>query len=246
VANTVWRTDLQLTNPDNAVAHTWEVKYLPKAQDGLPVVVRAVTLAPDKSVFVDDAVQWVYSGLLPADAETSGVIRIAPTDGMGIYPMVAARSYNQTANGTYGQGIPALWAARGVSATSDNKRLLLTGMSSEDIARTNVGFINLSETDGVDIAVYFYDESGTLLNPLNPDGTPAPYTYGNGPGTWDQDKLENRFNRAFKSFAKTLPTNLRSISAEVVVRGGGPALVYASVIDSQTGDPNFITAQPAP
>ena len=246
VGNTVWRTDLQLTNPDTNAAHSWEVKYLPKAQDGLPMVVRAVTLAPNKSLFVNDAVEWVFSGLLPADAETSGVIRIAPTDGMGIYPMVAARSFNLTPTGTFGQGIPALWAARGVSATSDNKRLLLTGMSSEDIARTNLGFINLSETDGVDIAVYFYDESGTLLNPLNTDGTPAPYIYGNGPGTWDQDKLENRFNRAFKSFAKTLPTNLRSISAEVVVRGGGPALVYASVIDSQTGDPNFIAAQPAP
>ena len=246
VGNTVWRTDLQITNPDSAGPHSWEVKYIPKTSDGLPAVSRSVTLAPNKSLFVNDAVEWAYSGLLPADAETSGVIRIAPTDGTGVYPVVAARSFNLTPTGTFGQGIPALWAARGVSATSDNKRLLLTGLSSEDIARTNLGILNLSETDGVDMAVYFYDESGNLLNPLNQDGTPAPYTYGNGPGTWDQDKLENRFNRAFKSFGKTLPANLRSISAEIVVRGGGPAFVYASVIDSLTGDPNFIAAQPAP
>ncbi len=246
VNNTVWRTDLQLTNPDANGAHTWEVKYLPKASDQLPAVVRSVTLAPYKTLLATDAVSWVFSGLLPDSATTSGVIRIAPKDGSNVYPVVSARSYNLTANGTFGQGIPPLWAARGVSATGDNKRLLLTGMSSEDISRTNLGFVNLSETDGVDMSVYFYDEAGNLLNPVGTDGKPVPYTYANGPGSWDQDKLENRFNRAFKSYGVTLPANLRAISAEIVVNGGGPAMVYASVIDGKTGDPNFIIAQPAP
>jgi hypothetical protein len=32
----------------------------------------------------------------------------------------------------------------------------------------------------------------------------------------------------------------------ITVVGGGPGLVYATVIDNQTGDPNFIPAQAAP
>ncbi len=242
-ANTVWRTDLQITNPDSNGPHTWEVRYTPKTNDGLPVVVRSVTLASDTSLSVDDLVEWAYSGLLPADAQTSGIVRIVPTDGSAVYPIVSARSYNLTPTGTFGQGVPPLWADKGITPNSQSRRLVLTGMSSEDIARTNLGFVNLSETQGVNFVVYFYDESGTLLNPKNPDETPKPYTFAIGPGTWDQDKLENRFRNAFKT---ALPSNLRAISAEISVNDGGPGFVYASLIDAMTGDPNFIPAQPAP
>ena len=31
---TVWRSDLQITNPDSAAPHTWEVRYLPKSGAG--------------------------------------------------------------------------------------------------------------------------------------------------------------------------------------------------------------------
>jgi PKD repeat protein len=243
-ANTVWRSDIQFTNPDTSSAHTWEVRYTPKGTS-LPVVARSLTLDPGKSIFVDDLVSAEYeesSTPLAEDAQTSGIVRIAPTDGFAVYPAVAARSYNLTPNGTFGQGIPPLWAAKGLSA-GDGRRLVLTGMSSEDIARTNFGFVNLSEDRGVNFVVYFYDEAGHVLNPPGTDGQPKPYTFAIGPGTWDQDKLENRFKNAFKV---TLPANLRAITAEIKVTDGGPGFAYASVIDSKTGDPNFIAAQLRP
>jgi len=241
-AGTVWRTDLQLTNPDADSAHTWEIKYTPTGKDPI-VVARPITLAPDKSVFMDDLVSWVYGGMLPADAETKGIVRIAPTDGSSVYPIVAARSFNLTPVGTFGQGIPPLSAARGISTTSENRRLVLTAMSSEDIARTNLGFVNVSEAQGVNFVVYFYDANGNVLNPPGTDGQPKPYTFAIGPGSWDQDKLENRFRNAFKV---ALPANLSAISAEITVNDGGPGFAYASVIDNKTGDPNFIPAQPVP
>jgi hypothetical protein len=243
-ANTVWRTDLQLTNPDPGSAHTWEIRYTPKGT-AFATIARSITLEPDKSTFIDDLVSWAYaeSGTpLPEDAQTSGIVRIAPTDGSSVYPVVAARSYNQTPSGTFGQGIPPLWAVKGLSVP-DNGRLVLTGMSSEDIARTNLGFVNLSETQGVNFVVYFYDEGGHVLNPPGTDNQPKPYTFAIGPGTWDQDKLENRFRNAFKV---ALPANLRAITAEIRVSDGGPGFAYASVIDFKTGDPNFIPAQQVP
>jgi hypothetical protein len=243
-ANTVWRSDIQLTNPDTSNVHTWEVRYTPKGTN-LPVIARSLTLDPGKSIFVDDLISAVYADSatpLPEDAQTSGIVRIAPTDGSAVYPVVATRSYNQTPTGTFGQGIPPLWAAKGLSA-GDSRRLVLTGMSSEDIARTNLGFVNLSETQGVNLVVYFYDQAGHVLNPLGTDNQPKPYTYAIGPGTWDQDKLENRFKNAFKV---PLPPGLRAVTAEIRVSDGGPGFAYASVIDTKTGDPNFIPAQLTP
>jgi PKD repeat protein len=243
-ASTVWRTDLQVTNPDTNGPHTWEIRYTPKGT-GLSVIARSITLDPDKSAFIDDLVSWVYAESatpLPADAQTSGIVRIAPADDTNVYPVVAARSYNLTTIGTFGQGIPALWAARGVAAP-DPTRLVLTGMSSEDIARTNLGFVSLSETQGVNFVVNFYDDRGNILNPLGTDGQPKPYTFWIGPGTWDQDKLENRFRNAFKV---SLPMSLPAITAEIRVTDGGPGFAYATVIDNKTGDPNSIPAQLTP
>jgi hypothetical protein len=237
---TVWRADLQITNPDGAAPHTWEIKYLPRSGTG---AFRSVTLAPQATMRMDDLLSWVFNGLLSADASTSGVVRIAPADGSLVYPIVQARSFNQTANGTFGQNITPITADMGVAA-GQGKRLLLIGMSSQDIARTNLGFVDLSDTSSVVFSVMFYDEGGNVLNPLDGQSNPIPYTISLGVGGWDQDLLENRFKNTVGWPA--LGVNLKAISAVIQVTGGGPGTAYATVIDSQTGDPNFILAQPAP
>jgi PKD repeat protein len=244
-AGTVWRTDLMLTNPDMSGTHTWELTYTPKENGALSVVSRSVTLGPGASLSVNDLVSWIYGGTLAEGDQTSGIVRVGMGggDGTGVYPIIAARSYNQTPSGTFGQNIVPMWAARGVSINSANKNLLIAGMSSEDIARTNLGFVNLSDTDGVNFSVLFYDESGNLLNPRDQSGAPTPLTVYLPPGSWDQDKLENRFQRAFKV---NLPANERAVSAVITVTGGGPGTAYATVIDNQTGDPNFVPAEAAP
>ncbi len=241
---TVWRADMQITNPDSA-AHTWEVKYLPRSGDSQSGAFRQIALAPHATYRTDDLVAWVFNGLLPADASTSGMVRIAPaaSDGGSVYPVVQARSFNQTANGTFGQNITPVTADMGVAA-GQGQHLLLTGMSSQDIARTNLGFVDLSETSSVVFSVLFYDEGGNVLNPKDGQGNPIPYTTSLNVGGWDQDLLENRFNHT--TGFPALGANLKAISAVIEVTGGGPGTAYATVIDSQTGDPNFIQAQPAP
>lgn len=239
---TVWLSDLQLTNPDT-VAHTWSITYTPKPADTVNPVTVSQTIAPQQSFYISDALSWVYSNLLTAAVQTSGVLKIKPSDGTSIYPVVQARSFNQTAAGTFGQNITPLTASSGISATSLYTHLLLTGMSTTDTGfRTNVGFVNLSDTSSVAFSVIFYDESGNPLNPIS-GGQPVPYTTSLSVGGWDQDQLENRFMNVFGT---TLPANQSGISAVIIVTGGGPGSVYATVIDNVTGDPVFIPAQPAP
>ena len=240
---TVWRSDMQLTNPDS-VAHTWKVTYTPRPSDGFSVQTRSTTIAPQASLLTNDAVTWAFSGNLADSAKTSGVLKIKPSDGTGVYPIVQARSFNETANGTFGQNISPLTGDQGISVASASTRLLLTGMSTTDTGfRTNFGFVNLSETSSVVFEVYFYDENGNVLNPKGADNKSIPYTLSLGVDGWDQDQLENRFTNAGWP---ALPANLRAISAEIFVTGGGPGTVYATVIDNLTGDPIFIPAQPAP
>ncbi len=170
-----------------------------------------------------------------------------PAASCGSRPPTATRSTRSSRRarstrpptGTFGQNITPITPEMGVAA-GQNRRLLLTGMSSEDIARTNLGFVNLSDTSGVNFAVTFYDESGNVLNPQGRPRQPIPYTFSLGVGGWDQDKLENRFKNAGWP---ALGANLRAISAVIEVTDGGPGTAYATVIDSQTGDPNFILAQ---
>jgi len=236
-AGTDWHSDVQLTNPDT-VAHTWRVEFLPK--QALPAAARSVTVGPTQTLQLQrqgetpDVVAWIYDPLQPPDA--SGVLRVTSEDGSGVMPLVGARTYNLTASGTYGQGIPALSASDGATPTGDYRELLITGMSSEDWARSNLGFVNLG-TGNVNFSVYFYDEFGNLLNP---DGQAYPLFL--GPGGWDQDKLENR---ALNQWGVTVPS-MRLISAVVRVTSGGPGFAYVSVVDSLTGDPVFINGQLAP
>lgn len=131
----------------------------------------------------------------------------------------------------------------GITTSSKMQRLLLTGMSSQDVQRTNFGFVNLSENNGVVFSVIFYDKSGNVLNPIDAGtGKPKPYTFALNVWGWDQDLLENRF----KHLGASLPIGLDVISAEITVTAGGPGFVYATVIDNLTGDPIFVPAQLAP
>ena len=238
---TVWRSDMQLTNPDSAV-HTWAVTYTPGGSGTLPIATQKTTIAAQSSVRYDDLLSWLYGGTLTDASKTSGVVEIAPDDGGSVYPIVQARSFNQTANGTFGQNIPPITPDMGVAA-GQGERLLLTGLSSQDVARTNLGFVSLSDTSGVNFSVLFYDESGNVLNPKDNQGNPIPYTFALGHNGWDQDKLENRFHNAGWA---ALPAGLNAISAVIQVTDGGPGTAYATVIDNLTGDPNFILARAAP
>jgi len=235
----VWRSNLQLTNPDSS-QHSFQISFTPSL-NGLPTVSQQLALGPYNTWRQDDVVSWAYGALQTPD--TSGVIRIASTDGTNVYPVVASSSYNLTAAGTFGQNNIPLIASMGVSTATTMQHLLLTAMSSADIARTNLGLINLSENNGVNFSIMFYDANGNVLNPVDPgSGQPKPLTYAFNVGGWLQSQLEN----FFAVMGTTLPQGNKVVSAVVTVTAGGPGFVYATVIDNTTNDPMFIPAQLAP
>jgi PKD repeat protein len=228
--NTVWRSSLQLTNPSEQ-ARRWKLTFTPKGN--IPGVFREVSIAERASWAQSDLIAWLYDPLTPP--ETAGVLKITSADGSGVLPVAVARTFNVTAQGTFGHAVPGLTAAMGASAAGGSTRLVLPGLSSEDVGRSNLGFVNLSETETVNFQVFFYGEGGNLLNP---DG--RPYVLALSPGGWDQDRIENRF-RGY--FGAELPAGQRAITAEVVVKTGSGGFAYASVVDNVTGDPIWISGQ---
>jgi hypothetical protein len=229
-AGTNWRSSLYITNPANS-AKTFQITLVKK--DGT-IKGRLLSLQGNESRAIEDVVAWIY-GDDPVPDSASGVLKIA-ADG-GTLPVVTARTFNLTqGGGTYGQNLRAFHAGNSAGGLTPYRKLYLAGISTEDIARSNLGFVHVGGGT-VNFKVWFYDEAGNLLNP---DG--QPYTLAlSAANPWDQDKLENRF----RNKGWTPPVNKRAIGAVIQVEGGmGQA--YVSVVDQHTGDPVFIPATPAP
>ncbi|KDA54644.1 hypothetical protein EG19_10820 [Thermoanaerobaculum aquaticum] len=229
-AGSMWRSSVTLTNPATE-AKSFTLKFVPR---GLPKFEKDVTLPGAQTLPIGDVVAWVVEPLPAPDV--SGTLLVYPKD--GVFPVVSARTFNLAADGgTYGQTLKSFHAGNAAGGDTGYRRLYLTGMASEDIARSNLGFVHVGGPT-VNFKVWFYDEQGRLLNP----DANTPYTVAlSETNPWDQDKLENRF----RNKGWTLPANLRVVSAVIEVEGGiGQA--YASVIDNLTNDPIFIPAVPAP
>ncbi len=229
-AGSVWRSSLTVTNPGSSAAN-FTLKFVPK---GLPKFEKDVTLPATQTLSIEDVVAWIVEPL--AAPEASGTLVVYPKN--GVFPVVSARTFNLVPNGgTFGQTLKVFHAGNAAGKDTSYRRLYLTGMASEDIARSNLGFVHVGGPT-VNFKVWFYDEQGRLLNP----DANTPYTVAlSETNPWDQDKLEYRF----RNKGWTLPANLRVISAVIEVEGGmGQA--YASVIDNLTNDPIFIPAVPAP
>ncbi|MDW7967892.1 MAG: hypothetical protein RMI39_07195, partial [Thermoanaerobaculum sp.] len=225
-----WRSSLVLTNPDSQ-GRSFTVKFIPR---NAPALEKPVALNSWQTVAIQDVVSWIAEPYQVPD--NAGVLLIFPSG--GVFPAVSARTYNLAADGgTYGQTLKAFHVGNSAGGSTGYRRLYLTGMASEDTARTNLGFVHV-EGDTVNFKVWFYDEGGNLLNPNN-----RPYTLAvSRTNPWDQDKLENRFRNFF---GVSLPASRRVISAIMEVEGGvGQA--YASVVDNKTNDPIFIPAVAAP
>lgn len=135
--------------------------------------------------------------------------------------LAAARTYNDTPVGTYGQLIPAFSEA-GAAPTGQELRLIQLGHADDRARgfRTNLGFGNIGSPSYVDIELW--SSTGTLLQ--RQSILPGDWMQLNDvlrlPGTGDVPD-------AFAMLRTTSP--------------GGRLHAYASVVDNRTGDPMLIT-----
>lgn len=208
-----WRSDLRIYNDSTAPANA-TLTYYPQGNPGAPMTA-AITLAPGEVRAIDNSLQSLYN-------LTNSGGSIAITTPANANLVVTARTYNQTANGTFGQFIPAVTPKESVGA-SDNRSLQLLQLEHSDRFRTNIG---LSETTG--------NAATAEVSVIQPDSKVIPVI---------QIPLAANEFRQF-SLADFGLGNV--YNARVTVRvtdGAGKVTAYGSVIDQITQDPTYVPAQ---
>jgi hypothetical protein len=200
-----WRTDLTVCNPSTGDLNTRIALVGP---DG--VVDETILHLPEGWVMtLSDVVAERFG------AEGGGALRLDPNLGVA---MATSRTYADTPNGSYGQGIPGV-AESDFVATGE--RVVLPGLRQDGGFRTNIGFVNAAASPlEAEIAAFAADGS-----------TLGTSTHRIGGSSWRQLTQPLPRGTAFAVVSTTTP-NARFFS-------------YASVVDRVTDDPTYIAAVPA-
>lgn len=149
-------------------------------------------------------------------SEGSGAIRISSDDTL----MASSRTFNTSETGTFGQFIPGMTPEQALSPGATAR---LNGLAGNASFRTNIGFANgsaLPASLSVDLVAAdgsIIDHSDVALHP------------------WGWLQLNKVFRAAGAGQVEATSAIVRNLSDTSEV------FVYASVVDSMTGDPTFVT-----
>ncbi|MCD4749448.1 MAG: S8 family serine peptidase [Thermoanaerobaculales bacterium] len=152
--------------------------------------------------------------------DSSGVVEVT-ADG----PLeITARTYNDSATGTFGQFLPGVSVAEALAA---GETAVLAPLASNDGFRTNVGFVDVSGDGGTGIVTLFDTAGNQRGNTVEIEVSP---------GGWSQqDRIFDEANAG----------DCDSCYAVVEVLGGlGGLWSYASVVDNGSGDPTTVFQVP--
>ena len=215
LAGSQWVTDVRILNTGEHAANL-TMWYSVSGNDWYPANTppkKTFSVAPGATLVLDDTVQAQFG-----KSGTKGALEIRATQNS---LLIAARTYNQTGNGTYGQYTAAVDAAAGPTPTEPQHVLMLSG---GDRYRSNVGFV---ETTGFNcfVDLSLHDAAGAEL---------ARKTLYLGP--W-----QHRQEEVFAFFGVGPVTNAR---LQVKPRAGSNLLAYGSVIDNVSNDAVYVPALP--
>ncbi|MBV9494846.1 MAG: DUF11 domain-containing protein, partial [Acidobacteria bacterium] len=127
-----WRSDLRIFNASQASA-TLTVSFLP--QGGGTPIARSVTIAPGEVKAYDSILRTLFDV-----TGNGGAVHITSASDATL--VVTARTYDATANGTYGQFIPAVTAPE---ATALGERPLeILHIEQTNAYRANIGFVEVT------------------------------------------------------------------------------------------------------
>ncbi len=212
-SGTIWRSEMWVVNPLPEGQQVY-LEYHPV--DGGVVQRTATVVRSGEQRRVED----VVGSLFPQAGDGKGALHVVAPEGV----FVTSRTYNVGTTGTFGQAIPAL-AAGDLLTMGDTGRLLK--LKSTSATRCNVGF---TELDGLDTGVSLH-----VLEVV--DGAASVVAQ----ATYDLEPYENvQVNRVFESLG--LEGEYEQALALVTVTSGGRVYAYASNVDAQTGDAEFIPA----
>ena len=208
-----WRSDMRIFNGG---ANTVNVTLAYVAQPGNTGTDKTVSfdLKPGEVHAIDNAMQTLF-GLT-----NSGGAVVITTDAASSL-VATARTYNQTAAGTYGQFIPGVSPAESVGL--GDRTLQILQLESSTRFRTNVG---VTETSGKEVTVQVTAVPSDSKIAASTTLTLAP----------------NEF-RQFSLDSFGLGTLYNARVTVKVIGGDGKVTAYGSVIDQQTQDPTYVLAQ---
>ena len=227
----VFRTDLEIFNPDPGKNAEVCLYFTPAGEDGSNVTGRCIDppLFPRESVTLEN-VLGEYYGL----RETYGLLEVKSGNDVPI--IVTSNTYNTAGEkpGTYGQfspGQPYRNAIGFDETESVYGNLYVTGLRNEPSFRTNAVVIN-PEPNVLEAGVTLVDASGSRILGTRYYTVPP----------FSMIQINDVFGREFASFQPPVGRPYR-LSFFVARNTGARLLCYATVTDKRTGDPYLIPGQ---
>lgn len=208
-----WRSDIRVFNSGGS-QQVATLTYYPINSGGDPIS-NSILVNPGEVKSMDDVLKSFF-GL----GDGAGALHV--TTGSDSALVVTGRTYNLTANGTFGQFIPAVTSADGVGKGGRSLNILQV----EDSVRyrTNVG---IAEVTG--------HEATVEVSAIVPEAKVSPkITF----------KLQpNEFVQSAMLHDMGLSNVYNARISVKVIDGDGRITAYGSVIDMKTQDPTYVPAQ---
>jgi len=219
--NSNFQSDVRVTNTAPQTAK-YQLIFTP---DGGAAKTTTVSIDPGKTLALDDILATWFGGgtsaigtleIRPSSTTTSSS---SPTATPSITTFAASRTYNVTANGTFGQYIPAIPFSQFISKTG---LISLQQIASSAAFRTNLGLL---EGSG--------DPATALISVFGNDGVKL--------AEFTQNLAGGQHIQLNGVLAAQGLTNLADGRIEVrLTSNGGKVTAYASVLDNATNDPLLV------
>ncbi len=224
--NSQFQSDVRITNTSNQPI-TYQLTYTPSNTDGTQSGKQSsITVDAGETKALNDIVKnWYGSGTLGEAG--IGTLEIRPLNYAGktgvnvsFATVAASRTYNTTANGTFGQYIPAI-PLIDFLAKSDVSKISLQQVAQSTAYRTNLGFVE-GAGQPVDFVATLLDDKNNAI---------ATRSYSLKPFEYQQISLPGFFPGAAVTDGRI----------EVkVTSDSGRLTAYASVLDNITSDPLLV------
>jgi hypothetical protein len=206
--NSVWKSSLSICNVSSSSA---SVK-LTYRYGSSGTVVRNTTIAPFGLADWTDAPVDLFN----VGGNSSGVVTIESDARL----QVAVRTFNSSADGTFGQAMPGVSSSASLTSSQFG---IISPVKRTAQFRTNIGIVNTGSTSCT-VKVTFGDDDGWVIG--------DPVTINVGAGQWKQ------VNEALK---KAGISRASAATALVQVQtAGAEAWAYATVVDNSSGDPTAL------
>jgi len=218
---TTWRSDVQL-KATGAGDATVRLEALRRGQANTSPPHVDATVPAGRSLRLADVLDETFA------LNGAAALRVTVLGGAVV---VASRTFNDAASGTYGQYVPALAETAAITAGGQGELVQLAQSSADGTGfRTNIGLLNTTALQ-IEVSIALYRASGELLGTLTVTLQP-----------FELDQVDKVFAGVTGAVVDDGYAIVTSSTA------GARFLAYASVIDNRSGDAVFMPGQltPAP